>query len=124
MIPLEKSAAVSRGLRKTFGVETFEDIRLLTKGLSSALVFRIVLKGCPYLLRIITRTDAMGDPTRQFTCMQAAADAGLAPRVLYVSVEDRLSITDFVEAVPFPVNEALVRLPGVVRSLHALPPFP
>ena len=124
MIPQEKSAAVTRGLREAFGVTEFEDIRMITTGLSSALVFRIVVQGRPYLLRIITRTDAINDPTRQFACMRAAAEAGLAPHVWYTSIEDRISITGFVEAVPFPVADALVRMPKTLRSLHALPPFP
>ena len=123
MIPQEKTAAVTRGLREAFGVTEFEDIRMLKKGLRTALVFRIVVRGSPYLLRIIspTRTD---DPTRHFTCMQAAAEAGLAPRVWYTSIEDKISITDFVGAAPFPVTDALVRIPAVLRTLHALPPFP
>ena len=57
---------------------------------------------------MITRTDANTDPTRQFTCMRIAAEAGLAPRVLYTSIEDRISITDFLEARPLPAPEALV----------------
>ena len=56
--------------------------------------------------------------------MQAAADAGLAPRVRYANSEDRISITDFVEAVPLPATDALVRIPAALRTLHALPPFP
>src|SRR5437763_10587567 len=100
MIPQAKSEAVARGLSDAFGVTEFEDISMLTRGLSSALVFRIVVRGRPYLLRIITRTDAFSDPTRQFACMQAAAEAGLAPHVWYSSIDDRISITDFVEAVP------------------------
>jgi aminoglycoside phosphotransferase (APT) family kinase protein len=124
MIPEEKSAAVTRGLREAFGVAAFEDIRLMTRGLTSALVFRVVVRGSPFLLRIITRTDALKDPTRQFACMRAAADAGLAPYVWYTSIEDRISITDFVEEVPFPTTEALVRMPVTLRALHALPPFP
>src|SRR5882762_1167901 len=122
MIPQEKSAAVTRGLREAFGVTAFEDIQPLTKGLSSALVFRIVVRGSPFLLRIIMRTDSTTE--RHFACMRAAAEAGLAPRVWYTSVEDRISITDFVDAVPFPVTEALVRMPAALRTLHALPPFP
>jgi hypothetical protein len=35
MIPQEKSAAVTRGLREAFGVTVFEDIRKLTKGHTS-----------------------------------------------------------------------------------------
>jgi aminoglycoside phosphotransferase len=123
MIPQEKSEAVTRGLREAFGVTMFEDIRLLTRGLSGALVYRIVVGGSPFLLRIITRID---DPTlpHHFTCVKAAAEAGLAPPVWYTSVEDRMAITDFVENIPFPVNEALVRMPAALRTLHALPPFP
>ncbi|HKV04306.1 MAG TPA: phosphotransferase [Candidatus Acidoferrales bacterium] len=97
---------------------------MLTRGLSSALVFRIVVGGSPFLLRIITRTDAVNEPTRQFSCMRAAAEIGLAPRVWYTSIDDRISITDFVEAVPFPAMEAIVRMPTVLQRLHALPPFP
>ncbi len=124
MIPESKNAAVARGLQEAFGVSEFEGIRTLTTGLSSALVFRIVVRGCPYLLRVITRTDEMNDPTRQFACMKSAAEAGLAPRVWYTSVEDRISITDFVETRPLLKTEALVGVPVVLRALHALPPFP
>lgn len=124
MIPEQKTAAVARGLQDAFSVGEFENIQALTAGLSSALVFRIVVQGSPLLLRIITRTDAMNDPTRQYACMKIAADAGLAPRVWYASIEDRISITDFVDAQPFSRAEALVRMPATLRALHALPPFP
>jgi hypothetical protein len=73
MIPQEKSAAVTRGLREAFGVTAFEDICVITRSLTSALIFRIVVRRSPFLLRVITRTDAMNDPARQFTCMKAAA---------------------------------------------------
>jgi hypothetical protein len=121
MIPQEKSAAVTRGLNETFGVTDFEDIHDLTERPGSNRAFRIVVRGSRYLLRINTRP---GDMARHFTCMQAAADAGLAPRVRYASAEDRISITDFVEAVPLPAAEALFRIPATLRTLHALPPFP
>lgn len=124
MIPEAKKPAVERALREAFGVEEFEDIRQLTAGLSSALIFRIVVKDRPYLLRVILRTDAMADPTRQFACMKAGEEAGLAPRIWYTSVEDRVSITDFVNAKPFPKAEALARIPATIRTLHALPAFP
>jgi hypothetical protein len=121
MIPQEKRAAVTLGLNETFGVNEFEDIRDLTERPGSNRAFRIIVRGCAYLLRINTRP---GDMTRHFTCMQAAADAGLAPRVRYASAEDRISITDFVGAVPLPATEALVRIPAALRTLHALPSFP
>lgn len=124
MIPQEKSAAVFRGLREAFSTIAIEDIRRMTKGLSSDLVFRIVVRGYPFLLRIMTRIDERMDPCRIFACMSAAAEAGLTPCVRYSNAEDGISITDFVEAVPFPVAQALVQLPGTLRRLHALPPFP
>ncbi len=123
MIPEEKRAAVIQGVREAFGVTEFDDIRLVNKG-HSAFVFRVVVQGSPFLLKIITRTNATIGPARQFACMNAAAEAGLTPQVRYTSIEDGLFITDFVEEVPFPATEALVRLPAVLTKLHALPPFP
>ena len=120
MIPEEKAAAVTRGLREAFGVTEFEDIRTI-KDLASSLVFRVVVRGSPYLLKISTRTS---DPARHYACLNAAAEAGLTPRAWYTSIEDRLSITDFVETVPLPRAEALARIPRALRTLHALPPFP
>ncbi len=120
MIPQEKSDAVTRGLREAFGVSEFEDISRITRGQTASLVFRIVVGGSPYLLKIITRAE---DPARHYTSMRAAAEQGMAPRVIYTNVEDHISITDFVEAQPLSVAEARVRLPALLRRLHALPPF-
>lgn len=120
MIPQEKSAAVAHALREAFGVTEFEDIRELTGGLGANPVFRIVVRGSAFLLRINLRA---GDVARQYTCMRAAAEAGVTPRVWYTNVEDRIAITDFVEIAPFPITEALVRIPASLRVLHALPAF-
>jgi aminoglycoside phosphotransferase (APT) family kinase protein len=121
LIPQEKSAAVARGLREAFGVSEFDDIRPLTGGNGTVLVFRIVVGGTPYLLRVITRKD---DPARHFECMKTAADGGMAPVVRYTCVEDKICITDFVEAVPFTLADALIPLAATLREVHALPPFP
>jgi len=121
MIPQEKQAAVTLGLNETFGVADFDDILDLTERPGSNRAFRIAVRGSAYMLRINTRP---GDMTRHFACMRAAADAGLAPRVWYAGTEDRISITDFVESVPLPAAEALVRIPAALRTLHALAPFP
>ena len=128
MIPDTKKDPVARALREAFGVTGFEDIRVLSAGLSPALVFRIVVRGCPYLLRVIMDTGAAagpgrGDQTNHYACMKLAAEAGIAPRVWYTSTEDRVSITEFVEARPFPRTEALARMPATLQTLHALPPF-
>jgi thiamine kinase-like enzyme len=124
MIPHEKSAAVSRGLREAFGTTVIEDIRTVPKGLGSDLAFCIVVQGSPFLLKIMTRIDERNDPQRIFAAMNAEAEAGLSPRVWHANIEDGISITDYVETVPFPLTEALLRIPGTLRRLHALPSFP
>ncbi len=124
MIPDEKSEAVSRALRQSFGTTEVEDIQRIVRGLSSDLVFRIVVQGSPYLLRIMTRIDERMDPGRIFECMRAASHAGLTPQVRYSNAEDGISITNFVEAVPFSRKLALAEVPKTLRRLHALPPFP
>jgi thiamine kinase-like enzyme len=123
MIPQEKQPAVVRALQEAFGVYEFEDIRLLAGGLSTALVFRIVVQGAPYLLRLLMRTDKFSDPASEFAYMQAAAGAGIAPRIWYASIEDRVLLTDFVEARSYPQNMALL-MAGKLRELHSLEPFP
>jgi hypothetical protein len=62
MIAEAKNAAVGRGLREAFGVTEFEDIRMLTAGMTTARVFRIVVAGHPYLLRLMMSTDATAGP--------------------------------------------------------------
>jgi len=124
MIPQDKTAAVARGLREAFGVAEPEEIRDATKAPGSELTFRIVVKGSPYLLRIITRVTEQTDPVRQFACFKTASDACLAPRLRYASVEDGISISDVVEPVPFPITDALVRIPVALQRLHAVAPFP
>jgi aminoglycoside phosphotransferase (APT) family kinase protein len=123
MIPEAKQPVVTRALSEAFGVNEFEDIRLLSGGLTSALVFRIVVRGNPYLLRLIMRQEALYDPTRQFTCMKTASEAGIAPRIWYANVEDRVLITDFVDAKPFP-DDAAPLIALTIRTLHSLPNFP
>jgi hypothetical protein len=124
MIPETKLNAVKKALQSTFGVSEYGDIKQLTAGLTSTLVYRVVVKDKPYLLRIITRDDLAADRIRQYNCMKAAAEAGIAPAVLYMNVEDKISITDFVGVKPFPIDEARAKMPELIRRLHALPPFP
>ena len=107
---------MTSGLREAFGVTEFEDVSTISEGhtWSRSLVFRIIVRGSPYLLKIITRAE---DPTRHYTSTKAAAKAAVAPRVWHTDIEDKISITDFVGTAPFPVPEALVRLPALLRTL-------
>jgi hypothetical protein len=122
MIPEAQQPAVTRALHAAFGVNEYEDIRLLSGGLSSALAFKIIVRKNPYLLKIL-RKEMIGDPTHEFACMQTAAEAGIAPRIWYANVEDRLLITDFVEAKPLP-DDMIPLIVPTLRTLHSLPHFP
>jgi Predicted choline kinase involved in LPS biosynthesis len=122
MIPEAKQPAVTRALHAAFGVDEYEDIRLLTGGLSTAHAFKIIVRKNPYLLKIM-RTEVISDPAYEFACMQTAAEAGIAPRVWYANVEDRILITDFVEARPYPDDLVPLIVP-TLRKLHSLPDFP
>ncbi len=122
MIPEEKLPMVRGALQAAFGVNEFEDISHLSGGLSSALAFKIVVEKKPYLLKIL-RKEVISDPKNEFACMQIAAEAGIAPRVWYANVEDRILISDFVEAKPYPGDPVTLIVP-TLRRLHSLPLFP
>lgn len=124
MIPQNKQPIVEKALQSVFGTNEFEGIQQLTKGLSSALIFKIIVRGKSYLLRVITRTDAMADPTYYFACMGLVAEAELGPAIYYLNTEDRISITDFIEEKPFPAGEARKEMAYLLQRLHALPKFP
>ncbi len=122
MIPDTKQPAVTHALQAAFGVDDYEELHPLTGGLSSALAFKIIVRKNPYLLKIL-RTEMISDPRHEFACMQTAAEAGLAPRIWYANAEDRILITDFVEARPFPAD-VLSQVAMMIRRIHSLPNFP
>lgn len=123
MIPENKQLAVEKALQTAFSTDNFENIEQLTKGLSGALVFKITVDGMPYLLRIITRDGSRDAPEYYFSCLQTAANAGLAPPIHYLDVEAKISITDFIEDQYFSVPEARMKMVDMLRDLHALPKF-
>lgn len=128
-IPEAKIAAVEKALQTAFNTTTIEDIELLTGGLSGAIVYKIIVGGKPYALRLIMRIDPLNDPMRQYTCMNIAAEAGIAPYVYYSSVEDALSISDFIDAKPLfgysiVSDELLLKLVETIRAIHSTKLFP
>src|SRR4051812_15689233 len=95
-IPETKIEAVEDGLLAAFQTKAVDAISPLSGGLSTALVYKIVVKDKAYALRIIMNVNVLADPERQYRCMKLAAEAGVAPQVYYVSIKDAISITDFV----------------------------
>jgi Phosphotransferase enzyme family len=120
----KRRTCVLRGVREAFGTTEVDEMAEAPEGSGADVAFRMVVRGAPYLLRVMTRVNEQMDPARIFACMNAAADAGIAPRVQYANAEDGVSISDYVAGVPLPASEALVLLPAVLRRLHELPRFP
>jgi aminoglycoside phosphotransferase (APT) family kinase protein len=125
LIPETKHDAVRRALQAAFNTPVIDSITLLTGGLSSSLVYKIVVNGAPYVLRIVMHVEAFNDPVRQYLCMNRAADAGIAPHVYYSNNDDALAITAFIEGQPCPPGDALlVPLANTIKAIHATPAFP
>ncbi len=125
LIPTAKRDAVNKALQTAFGTTSVDSISVLKGGLSNAQVYKLVIGGQAYVLRIVMQVEAFNDPVRQYLCMNRAADAGIAPKVYYASAEDALAITAFIEGQPFPPGDALITpLAEMIKAIHATPSFP
>lgn len=122
MISADKQPAVERALTQALGTASIEDIERLTGAIAAKDVFRIVVSGRPYLLRLIG-PNALGDPAVEVATHRLAAEAGLAPRMLYADAAERIVLSEFVPARPFPADTA-TQLAGIIARLHGLTGFP
>jgi Ser/Thr protein kinase RdoA (MazF antagonist) len=122
MIPEAKQPAVARALDQALGVHKIDDIRPLTGGLSTARVFRIVVRNKPYLLRLTMPGAPAGDLAGQLASMRTAAEAGIAPHTWHVDAQDGILIADFVEARQYPADMALLVAQTLAR-VHSLRGF-
>lgn len=128
-IPFPKREAVVRACQSAFGGVAIDSVERITHGASGAGVFKLTVDGRNYLLRVEGEPDGFRDPRRQYACLGIAADAGVAPRLIYADPNDGVAITDFLSTdltPPAGWNKAeLVRmLTGTVKVLHAAPLFP
>lgn len=129
ILPPHKLEAVETALQQTFGTSTVEAIELMTRGLSPALVYKIQVNGQAYILRLVMAINELIDPAREYACLRAAADAGIAPAVLYADANAAVSICRFIAGPPIWVGlpEKDVQLKSIaekVKAIHALPLFP
>lgn len=122
-IPVEKLEALAIALQATFGCNHIDDAIKLTKGQSSAVVSRITVAGKPYLLRIVMRKNKVVPAQRELDCLVVAAEAGIAPPVLYGDSDSGIIITEFINEVKLGRTKALTLVPNVVRRVHQLPSF-
>src|SRR6185437_9235328 len=100
LIPPERRRAVEHALRGAFGDAPVSDLAIVNGGASGAKIFRVEAAGGAWLLRLESNVGGLHDPVRQYACMGTAAQAGVAPRVLYASPDDGVAITAFVRSSP------------------------
>lgn len=128
-IPAAQRDAADTALAAAFGRRAVDDARLLKGGVSGALIYRIEAGGRPYVLRLEPERIALEHRVRNFHCMGAAAQAGVAPAVRHADPVAGVAIMDFVEARPLaehpggPVGLAR-ELGDLVARVQATPAFP
>jgi len=124
VIPLTKREAVLRA----FGASEIQAVERITNGASGAGVFKVTANRTEYILRIEGPPDGLRDPARQYACLKIAADAGVAPRLIYADANAGVAVTDFIAPDPTSVErskaESLQMIVKAVRDLHEAPLFP
>ena len=69
--------------------------------------------------------DGLNDYARQYACMAIAAEAGVAPRLLFADAGTGIAVIEHVEARPPPRREILLsKAAFLLGRLHAAPAFP
>ena len=107
-----------RGL--AFDPSEIKDKTLLAGGLSGSAVYKIIVGGKPYVLKI-DKTQGKGAAEN----LKQAADAGIAPPLYYQDTVEGISISGFVESRPLraalPPDQIPGQLAEVIKKIHALP---
>lgn len=104
-------------------------IRRAPGGLSGASVFRVRAGGRDHVLKVASEGEPVADWRRRVGVLRAAADAGVAPRVVHVDEGRRAVLTEAVEDRSFvgwfsdPATRAaaLAGLGEALSRVHALP---
>ena len=125
----DRRARARQALSAAFGSAPVADAQPIVTG-ASASIHRIEVGGRPWILRIESSLrDEVRDPRRSYACMRAAAEAGIAPPLLYADPDAGVAIITFVESRPlddYPGGpEALARALGSLAArLQATELFP
>lgn len=106
-----------------------QEIAPIAGGASGALTYRAKAGHRSYLVRVETARDPFRNPMRSYTCMRAAAVAGLAPALHYADPQEGIAIMDFVaarslDAYPGGISACIGELGRMVARLQTTPVFP
>ena len=124
------SDSARSALTAAFGRARIGPIVALAGGATTASVYRIEVGERRYLLRIEGQPSPLRNP-HQYVSMRIAANAGIAPKILYVDEAARIVVTDFIEQVsleaypggPPALARALGELLARVQATEVFPYF-
>ena len=124
----EQRHRAHQAINSVLGVATVATVRPMTGGVSGAFVFLVEAGGRRFVLRIEGPASPLRNP-HQYLSMRIAAEEGIAPRLHYLDVDDRVVMMDFIEDRPLEAypggDPELARAIGaMVKKLQTAPLFP
>ena len=124
----EQRHRAHQAINSVLGVATVATVRPMTGGVSGAFVFLVEAGGRRFVLRIEGPASPLRNP-HQYLSMRIAAEEGIAPRLHYLDVDDRVVMMDFIEDRPLEAypggDPELARTIGaMVKKLQTAPLFP
>lgn len=124
----DRRDVATSAIAAVLGAVTAVNVRPVTGGVSGAGVFLVEAGDRRFVLRLEGEPSPLRNP-HQYDSMRIAAEAGLAPQVHYLDVDDRVVMMDFIEdrgLEDFPGGPpALAQASGaLLKRLQGLPRFP
>lgn len=120
-IPTERIAAIETVLVKVFNTTDVTSISLLAGGLSGSAVYKIVISGRPYVLKLTSPNNTTEIPGS----LALAAAAGIAPALIYEDKLEGIVISDFIDNKPvrgiFAPDKLVAELGRAIKTVHETP---
>lgn len=128
VLPTAQRDTARSAINTVLGSAAVINVRSMTGGVSGAVVLLIETGDRRFVLRMEGPASPLRNP-HQYVSMSIAAEAGIAPRVQYLDVDDRVVMMDFIEDKPLETypggQQGLAQAIGaMLQKLQALPPFP
>ena len=127
-IPQSRREIAATALSAAFGAAPLLGLKPILGGGSGALAYRADIDGQRFVLRM-EGTRIAHRNSFQYVCMQAASDAGIAPRLRHLNATAGVVIMDFVASRPlrdYPggAEAMMIELGALTRRLQATALFP
>lgn len=96
-LPKEHQQKLQKVLTTLFKLQKPETIETLSGGFSSPGLYKITIRGKPYVVRYANSNRSQKDRERELHAMMISSKRGLAPRVLYGDAKAGIILMEFVE---------------------------